>query len=141
MEISIRLIRSEYLEEAAEIVGNFNKKLDSQVVRDRFVRAFSYDTYLCFGIFDGDVLAGVCGAWISDRIYCGKQLELDNLVIAESHRSKGIGKILMEHLESYCKENEFESIELNTYVTNAGSHKFYFDNVYHILGFHFQKVL
>lgn len=141
MEITIRLIRSEYLEEATEIVGKFNKKLDPQMVRARFLRAFSFETYLCFGVFDGDVLAGVCGAWISERIYCGKQLELDNFVIAESHRSKGIGKMLMEYLEMYCKENEFESIELNTYVTNAGSHKFYFDNGYHILGFHFQKVL
>ena len=141
MEIWIKLIRSEYLEEAAAIVGKFNKKLEAHVVRERFVRAFSFETYLCFGIFDGKELVGVCGGWISDRIYCGKQLELDNLVIAESHRSKGIGKTLLEFVESYCLNHQFESIELNTYVTNAGSHKFYFDNGYHILGFHFQKVL
>ena len=141
MDIIIRLISSEYLEESAAIVGAFNKKLPLETVRKRFENAFKFDTYLCFGIFDEQKLIGVAGAWITERIYCGKQLELDNLVIDELYRSKGIGKLLLDHIEAYAKDHGFESIELNTYVANAGSHKFYFDNGYHILGFHFQKVI
>lgn len=137
----IRLIRQEYLDEATAIVAAFNKKLTTSLVRERFERIFTYPTYLCFGVFVGQELAGVCGAWITERVYCGKQLELDNLVVAEAYRSKGLGKVLMNYLEDYTNQHGFETIELNTYVSNAGSHKFYFEHGYHILGFHFQKVL
>ena len=33
------------------------------------------------------------------------------------------------------------TVELNTYVTNDRSHKFYFNQGYSILGYHFQKEL
>jgi hypothetical protein len=40
-----------------------------------------------------------------------------------------------------AKNNDYETIELHTYVTNHRSHKFYFYQDFKILGLHFQKRL
>ena len=41
--------------------------------------------------------------------------------------------------ENWAKENDCKTIELNSYVQNSKSHKFYYNLGYAILGFHFQK--
>jgi GNAT superfamily N-acetyltransferase len=100
---------------------------------------FSFPTYYCFGIFLDKKLIGISSAWITVRLYSGKQLEVDNVVINQNIQSKGYGRLFFEFIENWAKENNCKTIELNTYVQNARSHKFYFGLGYKILGFHFQK--
>ncbi len=88
-----------------------------------------------------DTLSGITCAWIMIRIYCGKQIEIDNVILDSKHQSKGYGNILLNYIEKWAIDNDCETIELNTYVQNPRSHKFYFNNNYKILGFHFQKKL
>ncbi len=47
----------------------------------------------------------------------------------------------MRKIELWAKNNDCKTIELNTYVQNEKSHKFYFNQGFHILGFHFQKYI
>ena len=102
---------------------------------------FSFDHYHCFGIFKDNNLVGLSSGWVTVRFYCGKQLEVDNLMIEPELQSKGYGKILMEYLENWAKDNGCLTVELNTYVFNERSHKFYFNQGYKIIGYHFQKSL
>ena len=57
----------------------------------------------------------------------------------EQHRNKGLGKKLFDFVETHAKGKGCEAIELNTYVSNAPSHKFYFNIGFSIIGFHFMK--
>ncbi|HOY14537.1 MAG TPA: GNAT family N-acetyltransferase, partial [Saprospiraceae bacterium] len=139
--LSVRLIDKTYVEQAVPILAQLNKTISHELIAARFEAMFGYDQYICFGLFDDDQFVGLCGAWTTTRVYCGKQLELDNLVIDQNVRSKGYGKFLFEHIDKWCLERGYETIELNTYVQNAASHKFYFNLDYKILGFHFQKIL
>ena len=82
---------------------------------------------------------GISSAWTTVRLYSGKQLEVDNVVIDSSQQSKGLGKLFFEFIENWAKKNEYKTIELNTYVQNSKSHKFYYNLGYSILGFHFWK--
>lgn len=140
-DIQIKIIGPDYVQASLPILGQLNKSLNYEVMERRFKAMFLQDNYVCFGLFEDGVFCGLCGGWTTTRIYCGKQLEIDNLVIDEARRSKGYGNIMLQYIESWCREQNFESIELNTYVQNAASHKFYFNLGYKILGFHFQKVL
>lgn len=102
---------------------------------------FSFINYRCFGLFRGTELIGISSGWITVRFYSGKQIELDNVIIDNNIRSSGLGRKFLELIEVWANENSCKTIELNTYVQNSRSHKFYFNLGYSILGFHFQKHL
>ncbi|MHA7843570.1 MAG: GNAT family N-acetyltransferase [Winogradskyella sp.] len=57
------------------------------------------------------------------------------------YRKKGLGKLFMGWIHRYCKEKGCNSVELNTYVENHPSHKFYYNEGFQILGYHFLKKL
>jgi len=102
---------------------------------------FEYETYSCFGFFIDEELIGVTSGWTTTKLYSGKQLEIDNVIIDAIHQSKGYGKIMEEQISEWCKERNYKTIELNTYVRNSRSHKFYFNQGYEIIGYHFEKDL
>ena len=95
--------------------------------------------YECVGVFKEDRLIGVTGLWYQTRHYSGRSCEVDHVYIDEKYRSGGIGKQLFAFIEMHVKAKGCEAIELNTYVQNAASHKFYFNLGFKILGFHFLK--
>jgi len=98
-------------------------------------------SYKCFGLFRDKELIGISSGWTTIRIYCGKQLELDNVIIDSKIQSKGYGKFFMDAIKEWSYINDYQSISLNTYIENYRSHKFYFNQGYKILGYHFENTL
>lgn len=127
------------IEEIAILGQQLNPKLTSKQIKTYLLQMFEFETYTCFGVFLNDKLVGISSAWTTVRLYSGKQLEVDNVVIDSSQQSKGLGKMFFEFIENWAKKNEYNTIELNTYVQNSKSHKFYYNLGYSILGFHFWK--
>ena len=111
-----------------------------EILISRFKDMFT-ENYECFGVFNADQLIGICGVWYMTRHYSGKSAELDHVYLNESYRGKGIGKQFLKWLYRYLKNNGKEMVELNTYVTNHPSHKFYYNEDFKILGYHFLKKL
>ncbi len=126
----------------ADIFLLLNPKLSLEIIKSRIESLYTEQgNYSAIGVFLNNILIGVSGIWILNKIYIGKHLEMDNVVIKEDYRSLGIGKYLEEFTESFAREIGCESIELNAYVNNGKGHKFWFSRGYQILGFHFQKKL
>ncbi|QFZ55417.1 GNAT family N-acetyltransferase [Oceanihabitans sp. IOP_32] len=115
-------------------------KIPEAVLKQRFAEMVNQN-YECAGIFDGETLIGVSGLWFCTRHYSGKSVEPDHVFIEEDYRGKGLGKQLFEWIYNYVKLKGCESIELNTYVSNYPSHKFYHNEGFKILGYHFFKKL
>ncbi len=136
-----QLLDSSYIPAIMPLVVELNKKDSFEVQQARLERMFTIGNYQCFGWFEGEELLGVSGGWITERLYSGKQLELDHVVVNPERRSKGIGGAFLAEIESWAKTHNCLTVELNTYVQNAASHKFYLDKGYQILGYHFQKKL
>ena len=97
--------------------------------------------YECIGLYDDDKLIGICGLWYSTRHYIGKSAEVDHVIIDDSHRNLGLGQIFFKWIYNYLIEKGCEGTELNTFVENRKSHKFYYNEGYEIFGFHMVKVL
>lgn len=125
--------------ELLPLVQQLNPKTSRLVLQQRFEEMFTYPNYHCFGLITQAEIVGITGGWITTRLYCGRQLELDNVVMRNDIQSKGYGTKLLALVEAWARENGCSTIELNTYTTNARSHKFYFNSFFTILGFHFQK--
>lgn len=104
-----------------------------------FQQMFKLDNYKCFGFYKEGKLLGLSSFWTLIKLYSGKQLELDNVIIDNTSQSKGYGKIFFDLIEDWAKKREYNTLELNTYITNPKSHKFYFNKGFEIKGYHFLK--
>ena len=122
-----------------KLVKQLNPQLSISELKSRQIRMFEFDNYRCFGFFKNDMLIGISSGWITVRLYSDKQLEIDNIIIDNTVQSKGYGKSFVCEIESWAKSNDCKTVELNTYTQNNRSHKFYCNQGYNILGFHFQK--
>lgn len=115
-------------------------KFSEVILKERFEEMVTQN-YECAVIYDNQTLIGVTGLWYCTRHYAGKSVELDHVFIAEDYRNKGLGKQFLKWIYSYVKTKDVKTIELNTYVQNHPSHKFYFNEGFEILGYHFLKTL
>lgn len=139
--VHVKIVEDTLSENVTQLLQQLNPSIALEIIKKRQAEMFQYPNYICFGLYIDHKLIGITCAWIMTRIYCGKQIEIDNVILDDKHQSKGYGNILLDFIENWAKENQCETIELNTYVQNSRSHKFYFLKNYNILGFHFQKKL
>ena len=130
-----------HLERALYLLNLLNPEMNVDTIEKLIGEMSLLPNYKCFGLFRNKELIGIASGWTTIRIYCGKQLELDNVIIDPKIQSKGFGKYFIEEIKKWSLENEYQSIGLNTYVENARSHKFYFNQNFKVLGFHFEHKL
>lgn len=71
--------------------------------------------------------------------YCGRRLEVEDLVTAEAARSHGHGKTLLAWLEARARDAGCPTITLHSATHRDRAHRFYFREGFHILAFHFSK--
>jgi GNAT superfamily N-acetyltransferase len=76
-----------------------------------------------------------------ENTYEGQRLYIDDLVTDELHRSKGIGKLLLQQLEKRAKDIGSDVLVLDSGVQRAAAHKFYFREGMHVASFSFRKSL
>lgn len=131
-------------EEIPQILPLIQQLMENQfsddILLERFTEMFTQN-YECFGIYLDEKLVGVFGMWFMTRHYAGRSCEPDHIYIDESYRNLGIGKKLFEFIYDYAGKKGCETSELNSYVSNYRSHKFYLNEGYVIKGYHFIKKL
>lgn len=90
-------------------------------------------------VWENEQPVGMSGIWLNHKLYCGKYLEMDNVVVDTNYRNKGIGNLLYEKaLEIAVKEN-CRVMMLDAYLENTGAHRFYERYGFEKQGFHFIK--
>lgn len=139
--IDIRLIKpSEILTilPLVSILGDF--KISEAVLKERILEMASQN-YACAGIYDDEALIGCSGLWFQTRHYAGRSIEMDHVIVLDSYRNQGIGAKLLDFVYDYAKEKACRWVELNTYVHNFASHKFYYNHGFVAKGYHFVKEL
>lgn len=92
-------------------------------------------------VFDGDTCVGISGFWIGTKLWCGKYLEIDNLVVSAKVRSKGVGKMIFDYLAEKAKQEECSMVSLDSYTSNFKAHKFFYNEGFAPKGFHFINIL
>lgn len=140
--LSIRpLEESDHLA-ATGLLAHLNPDCSTEVLIQRFRSILAeHPHYLPVGAFIEGRMIGFGGAWIATKIWCGRYLEVDNIVVHPEQRSSGVGGALMEYFESIAKERDCNIAVLDSYTSNYDSHRFYHRHDYQIWGFHFVKTL
>tara|TARA_B100000809_G_scaffold262140_1_gene312465 strand:- start:788 stop:1213 length:426 start_codon:yes stop_codon:yes gene_type:complete len=139
MSFRFKILEKSRINEIIPLVQKLTSfKVSEALLKERFAEMVTQN-YECAAIFDGDKLIGVTGLWFCTRHYTGKTVEIDHVYIDDGYRNKGLGKEFLNWIYEYVKSKGCNSAELNTYVQNYPSHKFYYNEGFEILGYHFLK--
>lgn len=68
-------------------------------------------------------------------------IEITCLVVSQSYQKMGIGKLLLEHIESLGRENNIEKFSITSGLHRKGAHAFYEKNGYQRGGYAFYNGL
>lgn len=92
-------------------------------------------------VFEDDVCLGISGYWVGTKLWCGKYLELDNIVVRKEARSKGVGQVIFDYLKNKAMQENCHMMSLDSYTSNYKAHKFFYNNDFAPKGFHFIRIL
>ena len=81
--------------------------------------------YRLFAAVEGGAYVALAGIAIRTNFYYGKFLYVYDLVTSENERSKGHGKLLLDHLEAVATAASCQTIALSSGVQRAEAHRFY----------------
>ena len=136
----IRPLTSSDTTAAVALLAFLNPECPPDVLRERYETMLrQYPHYHNIGAFVDNRLVGLAGVWVATKIWCGRHLEIDNLVVHPAHRNSGVGSALFRLIEDFAKEQECRCMTLDSYATNRSSHRLYHRMGFEIWSFHFVK--
>jgi GNAT superfamily N-acetyltransferase len=136
----IQLIPKDQIHIVIPFLKLLDEKIDESILTSR-LDEMVLQGYQCVGVYYNHKLIGISGLWILVKYSTGRHIEPDNVVIHPDHRNKGIGELMMQWIHEYGKSKGCVASELNCYVMNEKGQKFWFNEGYKILGYHFHKML
>ncbi len=136
----IRLLAEQELAIILPLVQLLNPDLAPDLLAQR-LQDMVEQGYQCVAAFSDDECVGVAGIWQGTRFWCGRYLDVDNLVVDPVYRGSGIGRQLMDWVEQYARQQGCEILVLDAYVTNHSARRFYERMGYQVLGHHFVNSL
>ena len=138
--LTVRLLADDELPGALPVARHLDPALPD-ATRAAYLPEMLAQGYRCAAVFDGDAVVGLCGLWETTRFYCGRQIEVDNVVVLPDYRSRGVGRVLMAWVYAYARERGCQTVELNAYTGNLRAHAFYEADGFVKIGYHMQKRL
>lgn len=84
-----------------------------------------------FGAYENNELAGIV---LCEERKWNNTLYIENLLVSESHRRKGIGKLLIKKVIELSRQKNFRLIELETQNTNGPAIGFYKNQGFEVTG-------
>ena len=89
-------------------------------------RAASSDRAAVLVAASEDELVGLCTAYEEfESVRFGRRVCVEDLMVHPEHRSRGIGKQLLEEARRWAKSIGATELELNSSETRTGAHRFY----------------
>ncbi|MBO0323282.1 GNAT family N-acetyltransferase [Muricauda sp. CAU 1633] len=140
-QFTIRWIPVENLKSILPLAYVLNsERISMETLESRLVEMIPLG-YKCIGVYDGEQLIGICGVWLLNKLYSGRHVEPDNVIIDPKYQGKGIGKLMMQFLMNYAEEIGCDTTEVNCYVKNEGGKRFWESHGYEPVGYHMIKRL
>ncbi|MEQ1560708.1 MAG: GNAT family N-acetyltransferase [Methyloglobulus sp.] len=140
MTTEIKLIPKDKLVSIIPLIQRLNPNVPETTLAIRHEEMIAQG-YQCAGLYLDKQLIGICGIWIMTKFYIGKHIEPDNVYILPEYRKLGFGKRLLEWVQEYGKSQGCIASELNCYVNNETGNRFWEQEGFAKIGYHYQKPL
>ena len=131
-------------DEAVAACYDVMAELRLHVTREDFlptVRAMQKDGLRLACVRAGSRVVAVAGYRISTNLFCGRHLYVDDLVTADSERSKGYGRQLLAWLRDRAVESGCDVFHLDSGVQRKRAHEFYLREGLELSAYHFSERL
>lgn len=99
------------------------------------------DGYRLAAVIEGDARPCVAGFRLGENLARGKYLYVDDLVTAETARSRGHGKAMIAWLADLAKASGCAVLLLDSGVQRFSAHRFYLRERFDIVCHHFMRSL
>lgn len=91
---------------------------------------------------ENEQIVGILTAELQTKLHREKkQIFIEDLVVDENCRNRGIGKELLQNAINYAKNNACDIVELTSYIDNEKAHKFYENNGFIKHSYKFKKYI
>lgn len=114
-----------------QIPGNYSQTMQ---------RIFADGAEMCVAVA-GEEVVGVAVFRTFGNTHAGRRFYVDDLVTAENSRSRGVGRLMLTHLEALARERGCSGMDLESGSQRLRAHRFYFREGMAITGFSFRKEL
>ena len=112
-------------DDAYVVMRELRPHVDHATFLHRCREAARRDGYTLYGAFDGGRLVGVMGMRELVDLLHGRHLYVDDLVVAEAARSRGVGSRLLACAEAIARERGGLGLRLCTGIDHAAGRRFY----------------
>ena len=134
-----QIIEPTWLSRAEVVHRQLRTELGEHYVQ-RLSDAFANGARMTVAVKNEQVL-GVAVWRVIVNTYEGRRFYIDDLVTDEAHRSQGLGKDLLAHMESVARQLNCDMFTLDSGTQRTQAHAFYFREGMHISSFCFRKKL
>lgn len=134
------LTSKDELLENFELLNQMYPSLSKEEYSSELDEMLKHD-YTQLAVYENDKCIGLTGIWVGYKLWCGKYLELDNIVVASEYRSKGIGQHIFNEVKIIAQEKGCTIMALDSYTSNFKAHRFFYNQGYTPTGFHFINIL
>lgn len=114
---------------------------DAEEFLTRVRRQQAQAGYRLITVEDQGVPVAVAGFRITEYLFSGKMLYVDDLICLESHRGRGFAEALMRWMEDHGRGQGCAQFHLDSGTHRLRAHHFYYRLGLSITSFHFQKAL
>ncbi len=80
-------------------------------------------------VFVAEEIGGEVVGWVHvfgrQLLVVDRHAELGGLIVAESHRGRGAGRLLMKQVEAWAQARGCETLYVRTNIVREGAHRFY----------------
>ena len=128
MEIQVKPIQVEHAKEAQILSKQLGYEISLNDTIANISEVLSSKTHVAFVAIENNEVVGWIHAFKTTTIESLPFIELAGLVVDEKQRGKGIGKILIEKIKEWCKEQNVLSLRVRSNVKRKEAHRFYLNN-------------
>ena len=107
----------------------------------RVKRQFQLSGYRLAYVEENGKIKAVAGFRITEMLFRGRFMYVDDLVTDATERSRGYGAALFDWLVEHAKTQKCEQFALDSGVHRSGAHRFYFTKRMEIVAYHFSLKL
>ncbi len=126
----------EQIEAVCPVMLELRPQYDEQSLKQRIKLQQQQGYQLAYVEDNGNVLSAA-GFVIGEKLAWGRHIYVDDLVTAAAHRSTGAGKLLMDWLKDFGRQQGCGQLHLDSGVQRFRAHRFYLREGFNINSHHF----
>ena len=133
------LISAEEMLAALPLVHQLYPEISAEEFPASLQEMIDCNDYKMLAIYHDQKLVAISGYWILRMLYCGKYLQISNLIVDKDYRNHGIGTAMLDYFEKYAKEQNCDKFVLDSNIANKKSHELFERQGFYVRGLHFMK--